>query len=612
MKTESGYINKIKYIIQIPENKKESLIGLSNHHKLDNSKGMFFYNVSDITMKDTTIPLLLAGLDDNYLVTDIIKAPRNSGEYKLKGRHTLELNINNKINLGDKLLMKKYTPYVPDKYSEIVKVKVPKNSGNGGYEITEGGINDGLVFDVKPNKNKKLKNLVEKNKKGGILKYHLGDKLKTYSTEYDLPEGKFKMQRYLSTKDEQDRVNSSGKYIVKKPTKKGKELENAYQARLSELSTGNKSNVNIDSDGAVTFKHNGVDYRLGKVEKPIVVVDNTVKEEDNNKRTNLVKVIEERKKEEVKTEDTKTEEKKPSFIVRNKTEKDKFTVGQGALGEGTYITTFNPFTHKSKIKEPENFRSFLNSDKETEKDAYLIGVNQKTGNLKLGQYNDFDNDYLVSQTYSPKFAEKIDWDDKEGLVYYKPKDSTKYNKKIALPEHKDYNKLMIATPDNKAYKIVTGNSDQLKAAFEAFKKEQKTDGLNLWIIDNGIYRKDPYQEKEDLDKWDARSKTGGHFIYLPKQKQGGMIYKQLQQKYYQEGGKQSKQNLYLLDDKGEHQMKLKGGERIFSRIKTKELVKLAKVANKSKSDKDYFNLGKVIANELYKQDYVNKPEYTKD
>lgn len=49
--------------------------------------------------------------------------------------------------------------------------------------------------------------------------------------------------------------------------------------------------------------------------------------------------------------------------------------------------------------------------------------------------------------------------------------------------------------------------------------------------------------------------------------------------------------MYILDTQGKSQMVLVGGERIFSRIHTRELIRKAKRANKSKKDLDYKKLG---------------------
>jgi hypothetical protein len=66
--------------------------------------------------------------------------------------------------------------------------------------------------------------------------------------------------------------------------------------------------------------------------------------------------------------------------------------------------------------------------------------------------------------------------------------------------------------------------------------------------------------------------------------------------------------MLVLDENGNVQMELEGGERIFSRKNTRVLIKFALKANKTKQDKDYKNLGKKIFKFLDVQEN-NNPEY---
>ena len=71
--------------------------------------------------------------------------------------------------------------------------------------------------------------------------------------------------------------------------------------------------------------------------------------------------------------------------------------------------------------------------------------------------------------------------------------------------------------------------------------------------------------------------------------------------------------MYILDPKGNPQMDLRGGERVFSRKNSRTLIKLSKRANKSKNDNDYKKLGKTIFKYMYQQDirpneYVESPQ----
>ena len=67
----------------------------------------------------------------------------------------------------------------------------------------------------------------------------------------------------------------------------------------------------------------------------------------------------------------------------------------------------------------------------------------------------------------------------------------------------------------------------------------------------------------------------------------------------------------VLNEKGEIQMELSGGERIFSRLNTKILIKFAKKADFTKNDNDYKALGKRVFKFLTIQD-SNDPQYEKN
>lgn len=66
--------------------------------------------------------------------------------------------------------------------------------------------------------------------------------------------------------------------------------------------------------------------------------------------------------------------------------------------------------------------------------------------------------------------------------------------------------------------------------------------------------------------------------------------------------------MYVIGPDGQPQMELLGGERIFSRENTKTLIRLAKRANKSKSESDYKKLGRKIFKYIDIQNN-NEPEY---
>ena len=70
-------------------------------------------------------------------------------------------------------------------------------------------------------------------------------------------------------------------------------------------------------------------------------------------------------------------------------------------------------------------------------------------------------------------------------------------------------------------------------------------------------------------------------------------------------------SVFLLNDDGSVQFSLQGGERIFSRISSRVIVRKAKKAKKSKLETDYKDLGRYIFGEMTRQDnrdaqYVEK------
>lgn len=81
----------------------------------------------------------------------------------------------------------------------------------------------------------------------------------------------------------------------------------------------------------------------------------------------------------------------------------------------------------------------------------------------------------------------------------------------------------------------------------------------------------------------------------------------------EEGEEEESSTMLVLNPKGEVQMELEGGERIFSRKNTKTLIRLAKKAYRDKTDRSYKALGRKVFNYLNTQnnkedDYVTVPE----
>lgn len=77
----------------------------------------------------------------------------------------------------------------------------------------------------------------------------------------------------------------------------------------------------------------------------------------------------------------------------------------------------------------------------------------------------------------------------------------------------------------------------------------------------------------------------------------------------EEDKKSIKKEMLVLNSDGDVQMTLQGGERIFSRIFTRKLIKAALRAYKSDEDYDYKRVGRFVLKELDQQD-SREPQYT--
>ena len=103
------------------------------------------------------------------------------------------------------------------------------------------------------------------------------------------------------------------------------------------------------------------------------------------------------------------------------------------------------------------------------------------------------------------------------------------------------------------------------------------------------------EELKDIKKGDEISLIGT-------KQEGGIID-------FIEDGVPAEGNLHILDDKGVVQGNLKGNERVFSRIHTRQLYGLARKIEGEPQDKYFKALGKTILNMINKQD-TQTPEYS--
>ena len=105
------------------------------------------------------------------------------------------------------------------------------------------------------------------------------------------------------------------------------------------------------------------------------------------------------------------------------------------------------------------------------------------------------------------------------------------------------------------------------------------------------------KELKDIKKGDEISLVGT-------KQEGGIID-------FVEDGISAEGNLHILDDKGIVQGNLKGNERVFSRIHTRQLYNLTGKIEKTPGDARYRMLGKAITRMINKQD-SQEPEYSSE
>lgn len=78
----------------------------------------------------------------------------------------------------------------------------------------------------------------------------------------------------------------------------------------------------------------------------------------------------------------------------------------------------------------------------------------------------------------------------------------------------------------------------------------------------------------------------------------------------EEDDDEEEEKLYVIGENGRIQAEVESESRIFSRIHTKNLIKLSKRAKRTKNREDYIKLGKKISHYIDIQD-TQKQEYTK-
>jgi hypothetical protein len=341
-------------------------------------------------------------------------------------------------------------------------------------------------------------------KKKGVDANKLSEVIELKSLKSKLPQSSFKL-------------NKENPKPVTNINPEVPESEDGFMDSISNLYTLGKNFIDrtfkkyTDDEGEMienkpVVKENKVEQKLLQ-EKPIKALSDTIKDDNRKYRVPVSIDLDETS----------------GFKTRNRKDNKEINTSSGAL-----LSTFYPFVEKSKYKP------ILNGS--------LIGVDKRTGKVKVGNPNEFDDNYLVSETYQPEVITDIDltgnqYDDnlKRPVIKGIRTDKSLANLPIGLGKDKSPNKLsdlsggkiLIATPDNSQLQFIYGTASQLKQELNNFKTKYKTDAVNLYHLDNGTYNQtlQTYDKKltpQDLKDWDAKNTSGGHFLYY---KKGGIHIK---------------------------------------------------------------------------------------
>lgn len=167
-------------------------------------------------------------------------------------------------------------------------------------------------------------------------------------------------------------------------------------------------------------------------------------------------------------------------------------------------------------------------------------------------------------------------DDDEGMLFIMPEDQGQV---VFNTEEMEFDiDLVFINQDDEVYNVVLGKAHSSEPIISTPEDEE---GRTKYVLEvnanSGIQIGDELDFEEDIDEKEI-------------------------------------DKMYILGSDGKPQMDLVGGERIVSRLETKQLIKKAKKANREKTENSYKKLGKYMFKILEKQDnrpseYVEGPQH---
>lgn len=167
-------------------------------------------------------------------------------------------------------------------------------------------------------------------------------------------------------------------------------------------------------------------------------------------------------------------------------------------------------------------------------------------------------------------------DDDEGMLFIMPEDQGQV---VFNTEEMEFDiDLVFINQDDEVYNVVLGKAHSSEPIISTPENEEERTKYVLEVNANsGIQIGDELDFEEDIDEEEI-------------------------------------DKMYILGSDGKPQMDLVGGERIISRLETRQLIKKAKKANREKTENAYKKLGKYMFKILEKQDnrpseYVEGPQH---
>lgn len=562
---------------------KSPKVGLSKTKSLCSNCGMVFFfpdKVAHITMKQTKIPLDIVFIRENEIVK-IIEAEAMENEYKYPADCVVELNRgfcrDNHINIGahlevsKKLSDKEQLEYQEEIVSSAKRLLRHKNGGiivkrSLGGELVKKGVKAASSFFGKTDINQ-VKQAVNTfvEKEGGDSARGV---LNAFKARVQTPEGIRRASNLNYTKDDLARLQ-------KIELKLDRSIPDHYQHSTNTIT----ANPRVDKSVLNPIVRHEIEHANQNIRG--------VKMQPSNKIDESLKNLELKKEKEIDW--SNLDEPTNAFD-------DFYNTAAISKVESRFLKG-DTDKYIDMLKKEDNAKKYFTKTK---------GANEKATMLAEVQQWALDNK-LIKDAYEEVTPERMkDIYNK----YSKESNEGQFLRIFNIMEPTDSNFKLLSSNFNKLLTIgagvgVTGaavGSSQFKKGGSVFKpKSKKPKKRTLYLKNN------------------ADSGLQGLSFQTPGSREVEAKFKNAPMSKHKDGTKleqlEDTEGIYLLDEEGEVQMVLQGGERIFSRIHTRKILELIKKLDESKdpnkSEALVEKLGVLVADIILTHD-TQEEEYTED